>query len=562
MKIVYSTLAAAAVALCLQGCTDWDDHYAPGAEGGASASLWENISAREDLSDFASILKKTGYSEVLSTDQTFTVWAPVNSALDDKMDSLNNVQDSLLLMEFVKNHVARNNYGASGAVDKQVRMVNGKVLDFAGSGENYTFSGVPLQDINQIGKNGVFYTAKSLIPFHANLYEYLDKGDGLDSIAKYYHRYDKTVLDKTASVAGPVVNGEVTYLDEVYNKTNTLYDNLDAYINAEDSSYSMLLPTNTAWVKAKDDISKYFHYAPKYYYEQLRTVSSDTTIIADKIPTDSLNKLYTEQALVSNLVYSNNTYANGILQTAQSGIDSLVSTTRSVMRGSDADALFAGTRRVNMSNGYGFVTNELNFKPWRAWAPLIRLQGENVGYLGKVTGESSSTRVSVNSSNRNPKVEGSLSGNAFYEVITATKRSTPEVYYYLPNVLSTTYNLYGVFVPNNMVDTTATVEDYTVRATVRFYMSGTTVSQTVGASSKVSFQVGDQPLTDVAKVDTVYLGEFKFDNAYMGLGDQNIYPTLKIAGSRGKNLNIDCFLLVPKELDDYRKAHPGYRWDD
>lgn len=569
MKILYNTLAVAAVALSLQGCTDWDDHYDPGVSGNATSTLWENISSREDLSDFASILKKTGYDQVLSTQQTYTVWAPTNSVLDSKMDSLNNVSDSLLLMEFVKNHVARNNYGATGSVDKQVRMVNGKMLTFEGSGDQYTMGNVALQDINLASKNGVFYTTKDMIPFHANFYEYLDKNSNLDSLATFYHLYDKNVLDKTASVAGPIVDGEVTYLDEVYNKTNELYSYYNAYINAEDSSYSMILPTNAAWDKAKATASSYYKYVKNYEVKQFRA-TTDTIIKSDVIDADSLTNIYTKTALTNNLVFSNNMYGNNILNTTQSGLDTLVTTTHSVFRGSDADELFAGAQRVPMSNGTGYIVNELNFKPWRAWAPVIKIQGESLGYNAKVQYTSSSSVVSVNSSNRNPKVIGSVSNNAFYQVIAASDRSRPEVYYYIPNVLSTTYVVYGIFVPANIVDTTATAIPYKVRATIYYNTNAGKTTSVMSTTKTVSFAVDDKPLTDVAKVDTVSLGEYTFPVAYSGL--DNIYPAIQISAMASNrevaaktfdnDLRIDCILLVPKELDEYRKAHPNYRWDD
>lgn len=568
MKILYNTLAVAAAALCLQGCTDWDDHYDSGLTGNATTTLWENINSREDLTDFASILKKTGYDQVLSTQQTFTVWAPVNSVLDSKMDSLNNVSDSLLLMEFVKNHVARNNYGASGAINEQVRMVNGKMLNFEGSGDQYSISNVAIQNANLVSKNGVFYTTKDMIPFHANIYEYLDKGEGLDSIAAYYHKYDKNVLDKNASVAGPIVDGEVTYLDEVYNKTNDLYDFYSAYINAEDSSYSMILPTNTAWQKAKDKISPYFKYASVYEVKQFRA-TTDTIFNSEKIKGDSLTDLYTKQVITSNLAFNNNRYANGVLNTTQTGLDTLVSTVHGIFRGSDADELFVGAKRVNMSNGTGFVVNEFNAKPWLAWAPYIKVEGESLGWRAKVDNVSTSSNITVNSSNRNPKVIGNVSSNGFFEMMASSERTRPEVYYYIPNVRSTSYVIYGIFVPGNIVDTTATAIPYKLRATVYYNTAAGKATSKSFSTVTVDFEDGVHPLSEVAKVDTVMLGEIEFPITYTGL---SCYPAVEVAAMTTRsevsskkydnNLRIDGILLVPKELDEYRKAHPGYRWDD
>ena len=53
----------AAVALGLQGCSDWDDHYDANGNNilGSDATLWEQINSRQELSNFATLLKKVGY---------------------------------------------------------------------------------------------------------------------------------------------------------------------------------------------------------------------------------------------------------------------------------------------------------------------------------------------------------------------------------------------------------------------------------------------------------------------------------------------------------------------
>ena len=106
MKVRY-ILMTAAVALGLQGCSDWDDHYDVNGNNlpGADATLWEQISSRDELSNFAKLLKKVHYDEALNTNQSFTVWAPDNNAYDTLKYST--MSDSLLKAEFLNNHIAR-----------------------------------------------------------------------------------------------------------------------------------------------------------------------------------------------------------------------------------------------------------------------------------------------------------------------------------------------------------------------------------------------------------------------------------------------------------------------
>ena len=56
--------------------------------------------------------------------------------------------------------------------------------------------------------------------------------------------------------------------------------------------------------------------------------------------------------------------------------------------------------------------------------------------------------------------------------------------------------------------------------------------------------------------------------AYEGTG--NYYPYLRVnstISSRERNdydrtMRIDCLILRPKELDDFLKEHPDYKYDD
>lgn len=63
-------LAALVGAVMTTACSDWDDHYDPNSSanstgGSVQATLWENISSNSQLSEFRSLLEKSGYSELI-----------------------------------------------------------------------------------------------------------------------------------------------------------------------------------------------------------------------------------------------------------------------------------------------------------------------------------------------------------------------------------------------------------------------------------------------------------------------------------------------------------------
>ena len=105
-----------ALALFFTSCSD-KDHYSVANMGG-DATLWENISSDEELSNFASVLEATGYANKLATSQVFTVFAPSNDKLskaecDNLIAEYNKEKSSgvkddknTVIVEFIQNHIA------------------------------------------------------------------------------------------------------------------------------------------------------------------------------------------------------------------------------------------------------------------------------------------------------------------------------------------------------------------------------------------------------------------------------------------------------------------------
>ena len=86
--------ALSAIALAT-ACSD--DHFDVVAQGSADKTLWENIEGNKDLSDFKDLLSRITFmksendkaatlkfSELLASNQSFTVVAPLNGTFDYK----------------------------------------------------------------------------------------------------------------------------------------------------------------------------------------------------------------------------------------------------------------------------------------------------------------------------------------------------------------------------------------------------------------------------------------------------------------------------------------------
>ena len=566
---------SAALALTLTSCTDWDDHYDANTSilDTQNATLWENIERNQDLSQFAALLKKTEFDEVLGASQTYTVWAPVNGSFD--YDALSAAANDKVLKEFVQNHVARNNYTVSGSVDERVFMLNEKMMHFDGNG-SYTIQGIGLDKVNLASSNGVIHTVKQRIPFLANIYESLNSDEfAIDSISDFFHSFDERVLNEQRSVPGPIVDGEETYLDSIFDEDNDLYTRYRAFVNREDSNYTMVVPTNEAWAKAKAAITKLYHYVPSFEYVENTVGANPKKVNTIKLKdtaylTDSMSNL----VLTRGLFFNNNLYDNKRLNNLQEGTrlicDSLYSTTGMKIFSEDAAALFENAHRVDKSNGAIWVTDSLQMKPWTEWNPEIRLECEMSSKLSGynyVAGEPNSIYVSEGA--RNSAVAGKLSNLRFMEAQASASNTNPELDYYLPDVRSTEYSVYIVFVPGNINNENYDPKPNYVRVTMGY-------TDANGKSKEERFTNpvdGSQYFTnDSSKIDTVYIGDFTFPIAFVGTGSgsQEYCPYLRIQSNvttrlrdlYDRTLRIDCIIMRPKELDDYRKAFPGYKYDE
>ena len=550
-------------------CADWNDHYDADTSllGSQHATLWENISSNDNLSQFASLLKKAGYDEILNATQTYTVWAPKNGTFD--YDVVNSLSKSRLQHEFVENHIARNNYPVSGAVDQRVYTLNEKLMFLNGAGR-YAIQNVGVSQPNLGSRNGVFHVIEGKIPFMANIYEALNSNSfPLDSISAFFHSYDVKKLNEFKSVQGPTINGEITYLDSVFDEHNDLFARYYAYINREDSNYTMLVPTDEAWRKARELVSPYFNYVPSFEFMENTSKGSDQKKVTVNIrDVQYLKDSVVNQMLMNDLFYNNNLYDNRKLDALQSGqilnADSLYSTTQTKIYSDDARRLFENAQRVDMSNGAIWVTDSLRMRPWTTWHPEIIVEGENNFTLSGTVNvvESGAERNYVVPGTQNPNVKGHISGNYFIELPPISQSTNPGVVFYLPNVRSATYSIYVVTVPANIVSTSREVKPYVFDVSLGY------------ANAAGKNQDGDRQWTvastfqsDTTRVDTIYLGDFTFPVAYVGTG--NYYPYLRLnshVSSRertlyDRTLRIDCVILRPKELDNFLKEHPDYKYD-
>jgi hypothetical protein len=277
-------------------CNDvWDDHYSANPNLVSDKTLYQLVSADSTLSDFKEILDSVRvsrnikptvvrYSDWLSQDQVYTLWAPVNGTFNKQvlLDSCMTTSGMQFVEKtFIKNHLTPFLLSFGAAKDTRVRLANNKYVQVSDT----AFDGIPLIEKNVAAKNGLLNKIRTTNPFRSNIYETFMLNPDFAPLASFMKASEYTELDLENSVASGVVDGKTVYIDSVTYTGNRALGYLGPVQN-EDSTYWALLPTATAWNAAYTTVSNYFVY-PK-------------TLLKG----DSLQRAYTNQILMYDLLFS------------------------------------------------------------------------------------------------------------------------------------------------------------------------------------------------------------------------------------------------------------------
>ena len=572
----------AATMLTAISCSDFDDYNEVPAEQSVAAqqTLWQNISNNKELSDFADLVKKSGYDKILSSSHFYTVWAPLNGQFD--VAKWQTVDSATLRFQFVENHIADYNHFISAPVDERVVTLNEKTYDFKGtSADNASsFAGQTIAKSNVAALNGVIHKLSGEAVYRHNFYEYLTAQKETDSLAKYVMRYQQEELDEKNSVAGPIIDGIQTYEDSVMIVSNTFLDKIRCQLDNEDSTYTMLLPTNEAWLKSYATIKKAFNYGNGTILGE-RCYMDNTTATIQKDLKDEVNSAYLSDSLARmmlayDLVFSNNNYYNTWLDKGTIG-DTLQSTARSKFSNPAELLSHQQGDAIKMSNGTGIVVDSLAFKPWESY-----LYATGIRSVSAYKNATEPKRITIKKFNDGVGMfdipgypnNADWSYNVAFQWMKAKMSSDEIAYYNLDlNLCSATYSVYCVIVPPcadadyASYDPDAEMKQTIFNASLRYY--NPTAKKVVDHYFHPSMPEGSSSgpkanadkleewafKNDTTKVDPVYLGDFTFPVCYAGLN--NCYPNLIITAPKmdnahknlySRDLRIAAILLIPAEL--------------
>ena len=505
--LIYSTM----LLICMtsfQSCNDeWEQHYTAKKDFIADKSLWDVICTNPDLKLFTQVLRNNGYDKILSSSQMYTVWAPVDSALQQYDFTNKNI-----VREFIENHIARQSYSAYYQVDEKVTLINTKVLKLIHADGKYLFGNSEIVERNKVVNNGILHLLKSEVAFFPNIWEYLPKNADVDSVYNYLYSFNQTIFDEKHSIPGDVnENGQLVYLDSVFINFNKMFKTV-GFLNNEDSLYSILLPTNKAWNSSYAKIKNYYN-----YYNQNKLIS------------DTLQRYFTTLSLVRDLSFSNTMQL--------SPADSMISTSGNIFN--EPAYLFDNTQVVNVSNGKIYLSDSLLFKHYDSWNKTIKVEAE------RTNGRENTLSTVFSRSSTGIGIVPGISGNKYIELTPTSAASNPTITFEIPNTLSANYNIYCVFVPKTISNTP--VSDL---KPCKVYFQLTYLKEN-GSSTSQNFTTGNY-ISEKDKLHKMLVtSNFKFP--FANYGQDVVSVKLKIISNvkqsetaqYTRDMLIDCIILEP-----------------
>ena len=500
----------------LSSCSDWDDHYENEAANSAELTLWDAIQQRSDLSDFAQVLEKTmvfrqhkktpvSYADLLKGGRSFTLFAPVNGTFNkDSILSLVTTAngDSAVERFFIMNHLSQNLVSADGT-EKNFRLLNYKNASFADNKVN----NVGFRESNIHSKNGIMHVMDRQLPYMMTIYEALVALPQFKSHGEFLASYNEDEFNESASVSSGIVDGKKIYIDSVMIERNKLMDRVGR-LNAEDSLYYVVIPTEAGWNKAWNTAFECFKY-PK--------TNKDA---------DSLQHFYAYCALMDDAVYSYYQQKAHIESRAYpyTWIKSYAYPERQVIYNYDypfsPTGIFGSAKeRYQCSNGMIFASDEWVFNPTRTYNTYRHVEGE---------AESSVISYTYCTMTKIDALGDSISARAFTHIKPSGGNSNWNVTYKLTNALSTTYDVYVRVLPKSVTGG-ENKRPCRFTATINYY-------DEEGKEQHYTFNNGTPINTNPNIVDVVKVGTFKIPTCNYGQGDGG-QPSITLTCSIRANEN-------------------------
>ena len=240
--------------LTLTACKKWDDHTRL-TDPGLKQNLFQLISSNPELSRFTEYLVKTGLDKEISSSKIYTVWAPVNSALQSLDPAI--IADNAKLTQYLSNHISRQSwYAALAGSGSRIQMLNGKMINVT----PVVFDEALITSGDQKASNGVLHILNKAIAPLPNLWDFLNS-----SASQFkQNRFIQSQVYKTQDLTNAVVDsinaatGQPVYKPGTDSVVRNRFNDQVFDLRNEEKQYTYFILADTAFERQLDSLKAYF----------------------------------------------------------------------------------------------------------------------------------------------------------------------------------------------------------------------------------------------------------------------------------------------------------------
>lgn len=470
-----------------------------------SSEILEKLISKPELSLFTLLLLQCGYEDFLSDK---TIWAPSNQAIGQALISDSNFFDPVHVRRLVEHHLSKGRYlsGSQPLGESRLQLFSQKKVTVSNGGDGISIEGIHPMESNIRVADAAIHVLNKCIPYQNSIWEHICETTSLDTLRSYLESF--SAIDAADEYG----------FDALAPSTNIFSREVAAIAN-NDSAYTMLLPSNQACHDA---------------YQRLLPLCKATTA-----KTQDLN---TKWYVLRELIFAGKRNLPLTDSVLYSGSGRLYRNPNNLFAAS------SGT--VSLSNGQGYPVNTLVNFDATVWNREVRIEAENSSLLHSIYNYTSSVESSLGAPFK-------LSDDRYLK-LTSTTNSSLQILsanFYLPNLLAGSYDIYVVFVPTVISDTTDK----------RPYKVDIYQSSTMNSAFPTYTKIGVTNTTSPTQVTKLLVASkyalananLQFKRSYVSGSTDSPINGIRIRNMAGtnatelknynRNLRIDCILLVPVE---------------
>jgi uncharacterized surface protein with fasciclin (FAS1) repeats len=254
-KNILHTILLLGIVLWLGACKNAMEEHSEIVNVDNTTDLFQKIAAQPNLSKFADYVRSTGYDKLLSSSQTYTVWAPTNDALTTLDAAI--VSDPIKLKDFVANHIGLTaNPAPKGITDTvKVLLQNKKYATMVGP----TFEEAAIVGAPAFVKNGALYVIDKAVPTKLNVWDFMLSSTDAPIQTNYIANLSTQVIDTAnAIIIGYNALGNPIFAPNPPMVSRNTYWNSVADLRTESQQYTFFMLQDATFNTERNRLEPYY----------------------------------------------------------------------------------------------------------------------------------------------------------------------------------------------------------------------------------------------------------------------------------------------------------------